>query len=207
MATKALYICTESFYNEYGSDAETILSDSADEAERIWNNDIAAGDPEYELSTISYHDSNNVDLNSPDDTSDALSQTTEFLNQQKDHLFSYYDSIIVFDSRTHSDAIGRAYVGGAGRQWDGLERGVGYIAEDATDITPTHELGHIYGGDHSPSTNGDSTFSWKHYLDTSSVMGQTGEYACNGSENSYYYSDWFSDCTREAVRWHIDNYL
>lgn len=194
---------TKEAWNYWGStDTKDTIDRRADFIQTNWNNDIANGNSNYEI-TVYNHYTNKPDLTydgtEPTDTKDGLKKARTWIDNNTD-LFSSFDSIVIIDSREYSDNyIGRAYVEKAGTNY-----GAAYVNGSGGKKFSAHELGHNYGGKHADTSGGESTFK-KGSSTLHSLTGNYGDYSCNGNKTYGSLADWFSSCARSKFRSYIDN--
>lgn len=193
MVTNGVIVATNKAHNDWGSSKVLDkLSEYQSYIANNWKNDISNGNNKYSLSIGSNSGEDDIHLDNPSDTAEALEQSyTQIVNSTS--LRDYFDVVIVLDSRTHSDAAGRAYLESAG-----TIKGVGYVANDGGKSTAGHELAHTYGGTHSTFESTELHHS---------IMGSFGRKDCNDNTSYTSQGHWYSGCTRDAIRTYIDNNL
>lgn len=195
MATDAIVVSTKKAHNDWSSSKlRDTLVGFRDYIQNNWESGIEDGNSNYNL-TMFKSTAVEIDLDSPSDTSEALSQSRSYIENQTS-LFGTYDSVLVVDSRTYSDALGRAYQETAGTNY-----GVGFVAGDGGDATAGMELGHNYGGAHGQVDPPTFESTATHH----SIMGEAGVEDCNNNLSLTVQGHWYSDCTQTAVRNYMDN--
>ena len=178
------------------------LAEHAEFLETVWNDSIAAGQPQYEIRVDS-----TADLEVPisgRQIETALSRARRYIDEETS-LHDRYHSVLVFDTflyRYH----GMAYIGTAGGPY-----GVGMIGLPLFKRTSAHEVGHLYGGNHagrpdSSSTRWDSTFQLGSRGEAS-LMNSRLDYSCGGNRSFHWTGSWFSECTIDRVRTYIDEHI
>lgn len=198
--TYAAVCASKSAWNSWGSSqTKTKIGDHSDYVQSEWNADVPDGSGNYEI-TVYDHYSNKPDLThygSPSDSWDAYQHAIDWIDDFT-NLHDSYDSIIVLDDREFNDGIaGLGYVGSAGGRL-----GVAYVNGYGGKGTSLHEMTHNYGGDHHATDPSESTFDTTYSYN--SVMGSPDEVTCEGESGVSNWSPWFSDCTENAARNHID---
>lgn len=199
--TDAAVVATKKVWDE-GLDPEGVIDDRANYIQSHWDDDIASSS-NYALYMDSVTSSRPV-LNSPTDSTDAIYQARDWIINETS-LFSNYDSIVVIDNRTYNDGVaGRGFVGTAGTNY-----GIGYVNGDGSNFIAGQEFGHNYNGTHADTKqdaqNGESTFEGT--ATQHSIMGNWGQWSCNVVQSYTYSGNWYSDCTKNAVRSYMDSNL
>lgn len=199
--TDAMILPTQKAKNDWGDSTSSILNDRLGFIQNEWEDGIEENNSEYAI-YLSMSTTTCPVLDSPTDSVDGLKQSRKWLDENTD-IFQYYDAVLVNDSRTYSDGYtGMAWVGTAGGDY-----GVGYVNGDGGKTTAAHELCHTYGGQHADTKedaqNGNATF--ESTATQHSIMGVYGEWDCNVNQSYTYDGNWFAECTKTAVRDHIDS--
>lgn len=153
-----------------------------------WDEHIDDGSDSYSMQTYGTT-LVTVDIGDHDTLDSALDAAQSDL--QGTDIQNNYDCVIVLDSRTYSDGIGRAFISRAGTDW-----GVAIVANDGDNQTAPHEAAHLYGATHS-----DFESTELHH----SIMGKYGNVDCNDNTSYTTSGDWFGPCTISAVRDYIDS--
>jgi len=176
--TEATFVGTDKYYQVYGQKEPT---GAASDVESLWNNEIKSnGNYEISIGTES-----GVDVNQTSSTCDALADVRG--NQIVQTELNYYDkdAVVVIDARSYSGSGGCAYVDVAGTDY-----AVGYVSP-ADPGTAAHELGHVYGAEHSDFEN----FGWFSY-----TLMENGAKSCNNNNPQTIREMTYSSCSQSTIR-------
>lgn len=202
--TYAAVLATQEAWNTWGeSTTQNKIGEYASYLSSHWNSDIEDSSGNYNLTTTAVG-SDRPQISTPQSTEDGCKKVRVWLDNNT-NLFSWYDSLIVLDSRNPPGGKGWGFIEQAGTNW-----GIGYVSGSGNKITAAHELGHNYGGRHADTKQEAHQYPFPTFESTwaeHSFLGNFADWDCNINQAYTAEGSWYASCTVERVRKYIDNKL